>query len=155
MRSMTNADVPFDTNIIVGYLDPGDSQHLKATWIAESLRRAGFNLVLLDFIVEETLSVLCRRARERKVERLPLRAAISIIEAWDKAGRIQHTGEILAMAFPRLLDIIKDSDGALNTNDAKLVFLQRSGYIFEVATFDRNLAATPDFRCVALPSSFL
>lgn len=143
---MTTADIVIDANVIVGYLDPGDSQHSRAQELTESLRDGGGELVLLDFIVEEAFSVLCRRSRERKANDLHLNEAIDTIMRWHEAERIQHTGEVLATAFPHLLEIVRTSSGTLNSNDAKLVYLQRLGLIGQVATFDRNLAATPDFR---------
>ena len=150
---MTTADVVLDANIIVGHLDPGDSQHAKAEEFVEALRNSDFELVLLDFLVEEALSVLSRRAREPKSGALHLGAAIDTVEEWHKAGHIQPTGELLATAFPRVLEIVRKSGGVLNTNDAKLVYLQRSDLIGDVASFDRALSSTPGFRCLVFPFS--
>lgn len=145
-RSMTTAEVVLDANVIVGYLDPSDSQHARAREVTASLREAGMRLVLLDFIVEEALSVLCRRSRERKSNDLHLNEALGTLQRWHEAERIQYTGEVLATAFPDLLEIVRASMGTLNSNDAKLVYLQRLGLIGHVTTFDQNLIATPDFR---------
>lgn len=51
--------------------------------------------------------------------------------------------------FTEVLDVIEQSDGALNYNDAALVVLQQRGLIGVVATFDANLASYPGFRTTA------
>jgi predicted nucleic acid-binding protein len=48
--------------------------------------------------------------------------------------------------FPDVLDVVKQSGGSLNFNDATLVALQRKGFIDEVATFDATLASQHGFR---------
>ena len=50
---------------------------------------------------------------------------------------------------PRILDVVSQSGGKLNFNDAALVALQREGVIDEVASFDATLAAYPGFRSIA------
>jgi hypothetical protein len=48
-----------------------------------------------------------------------------------------------------VLDIIRQSGGKLNFNEAALVVLQQHDIIGDVATFDANLASHPGFRTIA------
>ena len=51
--------------------------------------------------------------------------------------------------YPSILDVIGQSGGKLNFNDAALVVLQQQGIIGDVATFDTTLASQPGFRTIA------
>jgi predicted nucleic acid-binding protein len=59
------AEVVLDANVIVALLDAADSQHARAVELTERLEAEGHDLVLVDFLVFEALSVLCRRAAQR------------------------------------------------------------------------------------------
>ena len=59
-------DVVLDANVLVGYFDAHDAQHARASALIERLEAEGHEGVLLDVLVAEAVSVLCRRARERK-----------------------------------------------------------------------------------------
>lgn len=60
------ADVVLDANVVVGLFDRSDALHVAATQLIGRITANGDTAVLLDFCVAEALSVLCRRARERK-----------------------------------------------------------------------------------------
>jgi predicted nucleic acid-binding protein len=51
--------------------------------------------------------------------------------------------------FSEVLELIEQSGGTLNYNDAALVVLQQRGLIGDVATFDAALATFPGFRTIA------
>ncbi|HRI66030.1 MAG TPA: hypothetical protein PK156_17400 [Polyangium sp.] len=57
-----------DANVIVGWLDDNDALAPRAIALLERLRAARFRPVLLDICLSEAVSVICRRARERKLE---------------------------------------------------------------------------------------
>ena len=48
--------------------------------------------------------------------------------------------------FSNALAIVQDSRGALNFNDARLVVMQLSGDIADVASFDADFDAVEGFR---------
>ncbi|MBI4704106.1 MAG: hypothetical protein HY744_23605 [Deltaproteobacteria bacterium] len=58
------AEVVLDANVPVGLLYHGDAQHGRACELVDRLEREGHAGVLLDILVLEAVSVLCRRARE-------------------------------------------------------------------------------------------
>jgi predicted nucleic acid-binding protein len=62
----TMAEIVLDANILVAWLDQGDSQHVRAAELLETLEHEGHEPVLLDVLLSEAISVLCRRARERR-----------------------------------------------------------------------------------------
>jgi predicted nucleic acid-binding protein len=55
------AEVVLDANVLVGLLDAGDVHHARARALVDRLRADGHSTVLLDVLVGEAVSVLCRR----------------------------------------------------------------------------------------------
>jgi predicted nucleic acid-binding protein len=146
------ADVALDANVLVGLLDPGDALHSGAQALIDGMGNGEAAFLLLDFIVEEALSVLCRRAQQRKASPPNLESAIETVREWYVSGWVRESALDLAAHIAEILDIVSDSEGRLNVNDAKLVFLQRSGKIGSIGTFDQKLAAVPGLRCIASPT---
>jgi predicted nucleic acid-binding protein len=70
------AEVVLDANVLVGYLDANDVQHTRASALIDRLQADGHASVLLDVLVAEAVSVLCRRARERKASPPDLTAVL-------------------------------------------------------------------------------
>lgn len=130
------AEVVLDANVIVALLYADDSQHARARRLLENLERTGHAVVLLDFLVYEALSVLCRRAVERKTTPPNLAAAVQSVRDWFEAGELRHAAREADRVLPRMLDVVSESSGSLNVNDALVVVLERDGLIERFATFD-------------------
>ena len=141
----TMNDVVLDANVIVGMPDDQDVHHARAIAMLERIREAGARPLLLDMLVAEAVSVLCRRARQRNTRPPDLDAAIGVLRASVGREELQWVGGALEEAFLDVLDVVADTGGVLNFNDALLVVLQRSGRIDEVASFDQ----VTDFRRLA------
>lgn len=139
----TMSDVVLDANVLVGFLDPSDVHHGNARELTRRIQEAARNAVLLDFLMEEALAVILRRAKERKQGSLSVVTVCSQIRAWYESGLIESTLRDLDGRLPSVLDVVAESNGKLNPNDAKLVLLQRDGVIGALATFDAALAAFP------------
>jgi predicted nucleic acid-binding protein len=59
-------EIVLDANVIIAQLDGADALAVRARELTTRLSGEGAEPVLLDFVVAEALSVICRRARERK-----------------------------------------------------------------------------------------
>ena len=149
MPSTTSAEVVLDANVIVGWLDAGDSLATRTIILLESLEQQGVRPLMLDICVTEALSVLCRRSRERKKEPPDLNQALRLIREWLGKGEIQFTHSHQARHFGAALDTVAATDGALNFTDALLVVFQREGIIGDVASFDAGLDGAPGFRRIS------
>lgn len=67
------------------------------------------------------------------------------MRSWFDNGEVRflaHEAEHLATS---ILDVVIDSRGVLNANDALLVALQREGTIDVLATFDKGFDGVPNF----------
>jgi predicted nucleic acid-binding protein len=142
------AEVVLDANVLVGYLDANDVHHARASALIDRLQADGHASVLLDVLVAEAVSVLCRRARERKASPPDLVVVLARIRRWYDAGEIEPALSEVARFFTEVLDVIEASAGALNFNDGLLVVLQRNTIIDDVASFDEGFDKVAGFRRV-------
>ena len=99
----------------------------------------------------EALSVLCRRATERKASPLDLKAALAHIRGWFDGGEVRFLARESERLAGDVLNVIAASEGALNANDALLVVLERDGAIDNVASFDSGFDNVEGFRRISWP----
>lgn len=137
-------EVVLDANVIVAWLDAADVLAPRAAELLPRLNGEGADLVLLDFLVGEAVSVLCRRATQRKAAPPDLQRALDEVRAWASAARIRAISPE-ASTVGAILDVIASTGGTLNYNDALLVVLQRQGVIGDVASFDAGFDTVPEF----------
>jgi predicted nucleic acid-binding protein len=142
-------EVVLDANVIVALLDAADSLAEKAKTLGEQLRTEGAELVLLDVLVGEAVSVLCRRSRERRKEPPDIHRALAPVRHWAEEGSIRWVAAEQERHLGAILDVVEETAGRLSFNDALLVVLQRAGEIGDVASFDTGFDCVPDFRRVA------
>lgn len=98
--------------------------------------------------VGEAISVICRRARERRSLKPNVEVSLATVRNWAEAGVIRWVAGEGKRLIGSILDVIGESGAKLSFNDALLVVLQREGLIGEVASFDRGFDVLPDFRRV-------
>lgn len=145
---MMTREVVLDANVIVGLLDSGDVLHDRANTLLLRLKAERAIPVLLDFLVAEALSVICRRATQRRTSPPDLARVGQHISLWFERGEITPAPSE-ATDFIGTCEIAVSSDGLLNFNDARLVLLQRRGVIGPVASFDESLCAVENFVSVS------
>ena len=83
----------------------------------------------LDFIAAEVVSVLCRSATERKRSVPDLAEILTEVRRWYDNEQIEFVQSEFEVLYPSILDVVGQSGGKLNFNDAALVALQREGFI--------------------------
>lgn len=139
------AEIVLDANVIVALLYADDSQHQRAVGLTQRLEAEGHSLVLVDLLVFEALSVLCRRAAQRKTAPPNLASAVATMRSWFDSGEVRFLAHESERLSGSVLDIATETAGLLNANDALLVSLQREGVIDTLATFDRGFENVADF----------
>ncbi len=143
------AEVALDANVIVAILYESDSQHRRARELVDRLEGAGDSLVLLDFIVFEALSVLCRRASERKTTPPDLEKAVAVMRGWFDAGEVRFLSRESERLASNVLDVVTKTAGRLNANDALLVALMHEGAVDGLVSFDAGFDAVEGFRRIS------
>lgn len=142
-------EVVLDANVIVALLDSADALAAQANTLGEQLQSEGADLVLLDVLVGEAVSVLCRRSRERRKDPPDIHEALTTVRRWADEGSIRWVAAEGQRLVGSVLDVVGETGGRLNFNDALLVVLQRDEVIGDVASFDTGFDTVPDFRRVA------
>jgi predicted nucleic acid-binding protein len=162
--------VVLDANVLVAALYDNDSLHSVAMETINRIEGSSRRTVILDFLLLEALSVLGRRARERKTLPPNFDECVERAKEWRAASAIRDVSHLFAVHWSEVLEVMASTGGKLNANrsrrsphsgrspgrstecprhevnDALLVALQRAGVIDDVATFDENLAAFPGFK---------
>jgi predicted nucleic acid-binding protein len=143
------SDVVLDANVLVALLYDADVHHARARALATRLETDGHALVLLDILVYEAVSVLCRRARERKTTPPNLEKALDEVLGWLDGGHVRFVADEASPLARDALAVIRDTAGVLNFNDAFLVVLQRKRFFDVLASFDPGFDAISGFSRVA------
>jgi predicted nucleic acid-binding protein len=142
-------EIVLDANVIIAQLDGADTLTARAQELTARLSGEGAEPVLLDFLVSEALSVICRRARERKGSPPDLRPILELVRDWASSGAIRWMARDAEPLWIDTLEVIERSHGRLNFNDALLVVLQQKGLIGDVASFDAGFDVIAEFRRIA------
>lgn len=142
-------EVALDANVIVALLYAADAHHERAQELIDRLQARGYTPVFVDFLVFEALSVLCRRAAQRKTDPPNLTAALHVIRGWFDTSEVRFLSAEAQRLSGTLLDVVEETCGQLNSNDALLVALSREQSLECVATFDINLSSVAGMRCVS------
>src|SRR5262245_5667583 len=127
-------DAVLDANVLVAWIDSADSLHARAKALMQQLERGGVQPVLLDVLVSEAVSVLCRRFRERK-QSADLPATLADLGTRIDRSAITWIASEAERLYDKILALVAETNGRLNFNDVLLVLLQREGRIGAVATF--------------------
>jgi predicted nucleic acid-binding protein len=143
------ADVVVDANVLVGLFDENDSLFTEATALLARLDAEGHVPLVLDILLGEAISVLCRRAVERKTNPPDLALALDQARTWLARGEVAFVGHDQERLLPAVFDVVQETGGKVNVNDALLVVLQREGSIGDVASFDKKLDGVAGFRRVS------
>jgi predicted nucleic acid-binding protein len=89
------AEVTLDANVLVALLDAGDVHHRSALDLIRRLRAGGHEPVVLDVLVGEAVSVLCRRATQRRGDPPEVGSILRVVREWFARGEIRWvSGEL-------------------------------------------------------------
>jgi predicted nucleic acid-binding protein len=144
-RISTMAECVLDANVLVAWIDAADSLHARAHDLMNQLEQDGdTEPVLLDVLVGEAVSVLCRRFRERRRSG-DLAAMLADFRRRIDPSAIMWVGSEAERLYEGILDLVASTGGKLNFNDAFIAVLQKEVRIGPVATFDAGFDAVPGF----------
>jgi len=131
-----------DTNVLVALIDRRDKWHREAMELQEMFEAEQMELIYLDCVLNEAVSVLARRAHEQKrVEQFVpmlddlMRLVTTDMITWasSESQRLYHS----------VSQLVRDSQGSLNFNDALIALFCREVGVSAMATFDRDFDQVP------------
>ncbi|MBU6359657.1 MAG: type II toxin-antitoxin system VapC family toxin [Chloroflexi bacterium] len=140
--------VVIDTSVFVGMLVPNDVWHSQAIELYQTLVESGDEVIFLDCVIAESISVITRRLREKR----------QIVQADDILNRImtQFPAELITWVLPdvptyyaEIVALVQASAHRLNFNDALIATVCSKRQIEAIASFDSgfDLIATLKRLC--------
>jgi len=139
-----------DSNVLVALVDRQDKWHDQARALHAALKAEGANLVYFDCVLNETISVMARRAEEQKrsaefpslLDEL-LRQVPEDMVTWISAD--------IQRLFGRIVELVRQAGGALNFHDALMVLACQELGMAAMVSFDEDFDLVAGLRRVATP----
>ena len=131
------ATVVIDANVLVGLLDQRDKWHDTAVAIRDALTKADAELVYFDCVLNEVISVLTRRIRERKrPEQLDI--LLGGLTKLVPVGDITWVSGEARRLYGQVVGLVRSSGGKLNFHDALIALVCREQGISVLVSFDND-----------------
>ncbi len=140
-----------DASFLVVQLDERDVHHRAARALHEEFRAREAAYIYLDFVVNETVTVLARRARERKLESKPI---IRRVRSELPVAQLAWTGSEVPRLWERALDTLEEHQGHLSLNDCLLTLIAQEGGVQWVASFDKGFDRVPGIKLIGKAADF-
>jgi len=142
--------VIIDTSVLVALIDARDKFRQAAMALLIAVENSGSPVFYLDCVVIETVGVLCRRSEEQgRSPQLP--ALIVDLAHRVPRQRMSWTGRKLRRLYPLVIDLVRQSNGQLNFNDALIALFCRELNITTIASFDRDFDQVAWLRRISKP----
>jgi len=136
---------------LVAQLDERDVHHQTAKALHELFRKREVAYIYLDCVMNETVTVLARRALERKVDARPL---IRWLRKEIPTEMLDWTGPELPRLWERTLDTLETYKGRLSFNDCLLVIVSQEGGIEWLASFDQSFDQVSGIKRIGTTAAF-
>jgi predicted nucleic acid-binding protein len=129
--------VALDASFIVALLDEKDLWHPAALQLLSPLETPGFKQFAFDCVLSEVVSTLARRVRERRRD-------ADLSKLIEEIGR-RFPRSLLTWVYPDLetlydnvIELVKDTAGELNFNDALIALACQTRSIPFLVSFDAD-----------------
>lgn len=142
--------VALDTSVLVGLIDDLDVWHAPALALRGALQRRPVEIFYFDCVINEVVSVLARRSRERKRSTEFAELLDKLISLVPKEKITWISGQTES-CYPRILALIRDTEGALNFHDALIALSCQELGIRQIASFDQDFDLVPWLERLSLP----
>jgi len=130
-------EVVIDTSVLVGLIDSKDAWHDDAWALRNALKAAQARLVYFDCVVNEAVSVLARRAKERKhVDQY--RDLLERLSSQVPQESITWISVAIKGLYRQIMDLVRETSGDLNFHDALIASCCRDLGLTWIATFDSD-----------------
>ena len=126
-----------DTNVLVAIIDARDKWHPKASALLDALDRGHIEIIWLDCVLNETISVLARRTEEQNRSE-QISALLDSILQMIPPEKITWVSSEIHNLYENVVDLIRESGGKLNFHDALIALFCRASGIETILTFDRD-----------------
>jgi predicted nucleic acid-binding protein len=137
--------VIIDSNVLVALLDKKDVWHKRASAILKAVNELGGDLIFLDCVLNETISVLGRRAEEKRRSSdfpLLLDSLIGLVPPED----ITWISLEIKQTYESVVGMVRDYKGILSFHDALMALFAQRNSIPYLLSFDEDFDGVPWFK---------
>ncbi len=126
-----------DSNVLVGLVDERDKWHSQAYGLMSALATHGVGPIYLDCVVNETITVLARRAQEQH-RSSEFSALLSTLLTKVPATDITWISANLRQFYDDIIALVSQHLGSLHFNDALIALAAKELGIEAIASFDED-----------------
>lgn len=149
-----NEKVALDTSLLVGLVDSRDVWHPAALVLRDALKRAQGQIVCFDCVVGESISVLARRAEERKRSSEFSLLLTQMVSETPEELIVWISSETRRL-YQEIIGLVRASAGALNFHDGLIALGCRELGIKWIASFDTDFDSVPWLKRVSTPNDLI
>ena len=129
--------VAIDTNVLVALVDSHDKWHSRAVTLRDALKAAQVDLLYFDSILNETVSVLGRRAEEQRRSQ-QFSSLMEVLLQQVPASVITWLSAETQRLYDRVIELVRETSGVLNFHDALIALGCQELGVAIIASFDRD-----------------
>ena len=129
--------VILDSNFLVAFVDRLDTFHNRAKEIADKMAKRNIESVIFDCVVNEAISVICRRLREKGRIR-DLERFLETISWFAPKEEIVWLSTATNIFYDEIIEVIKKTKGELNFHDALIIVGAREMGVYNIISFDED-----------------
>jgi predicted nucleic acid-binding protein len=126
-----------DSNVLVALVDSRDKWHPKAQALLTALKAEGVNVMYFDCVLNETISVMARRAEEQKRAAEFPSLLDRLLQQVPENAVTWISAEIQRL-YRRIVELVRQSGGKLNFHDALIALACQELGIPAILTFDED-----------------
>lgn len=145
--------IGLDTSFVVGLIDEKDLWHAQAVALQTAIAASNGQCYIFDSVLAEVISTLARRTHEKR-RTADLSTLLAQIRARFPAKSITWLYPDLPLLYDQVLDLVEQSSGELNFNDALLALSCRNRGIPCLASFDSDFDKVAWLKRLASPADF-
>ncbi len=136
--------VILDSNFLVALIDKKDKWHSRAKNISEKLDEIEHTEVILDLVVNETISVIAKRVEERGDE--DFANILKEIEKKIPKNRIVWAYPRIIEHYDSIMDVVRKHGGKLNFHDVMIFTVIRVLGSKYIVSFDKDFDSLEDIK---------
>lgn len=129
--------IAIDTNVLVALVDSHDKWHSRAVALRDALKAAQVDLLYFDPVLNETVSVLARRAEEQKRTQQFSNLLEVLLQQVPTSVLIWLSAETPRL-YDRVIELVRETSGMLNFHDALIALGCQKLEVAVIASFDRD-----------------
>ena len=133
---MTN-NIVLDSSFLVALFDETDNFHERAKNLHVRYKQLQLRPIILDIVVNETISVISRRLKQKQRNHLLQERLTTVSTVFSNLG-IQRTSDFVQVNFKNIITTIIMSEGAFSFNDALIVSFLQENNITRFLSFDSD-----------------